>query len=168
VYKSIKSTTIENGIKRALSTGDFGINKINVRVGVAQVLNRMTYASILSHLRRINTPVEKSGKMVPPRKLAPSSWGFLCPVETPEGPTVGVVKNLSVMTHITIISDSSSLYDIILPQIESLDKVNRMRVNYVLNDNSKKYYDIKLPENIRIGDIITISINNINGTYIIK
>ena len=110
VYKSIKSTTIENGIKRALSTGDFGINKINVRVGVAQVLNRMTYASILSHLRRINTPVEKSGKMVPPRKLAPSSWGFLCPVETPEGPTVGVVKNLSVMTHITIISDSSSLY----------------------------------------------------------
>jgi len=133
VYKSIKSTTIENGIKRALSTGDFGINKINVRVGVAQVLNRMTYASILSHLRRINTPVEKSGKMVPPRKLAPSSWGFLCPVETPEGPTVGVVKNLSVMTHITIISDSSSLYDIILPQIESLDKVTDKTTKVFIN-----------------------------------
>ena len=121
IYKLIKSTTIENGIKRALSTGDFGIKQINVRVGVAQVLNRMTYASILSHLRRINTPVEKSGKMVPPRKLANSSWGYLCPAETPEGPTVGVVKNLSYMAHITIVPDSSSLYDIILPQIKSLE-----------------------------------------------
>jgi DNA-directed RNA polymerase II subunit RPB2 len=84
-------------------------------------------------LRRINTPVEKSGKMVPPRKLAPSSWGFLCPVETPEGPTVGVVKNLSVMTHITIISDSSSLYDIILPQIETLDKVTDKTTKVFIN-----------------------------------
>jgi len=133
VYKSIKSTTIENGIKRALSTGDFGINKINVRVGVAQVLNRMTYASILSHLRRINTPVEKSGKLVAPRKLAPSSWGFLCPVETPEGPTVGVVKNLSVMTHVTIISDSSSLYDIILPQLDPLTHVTNQTTKVFIN-----------------------------------
>ncbi len=133
VYKSIKSTTIENGIKRALSTGDFGINKVNVRVGVAQVLNRMTYASILSHLRRINTPVEKSGKMVPPRKLAPSSWGFLCPVETPEGPTVGVVKNLSVMTHVTTISDSSSLYEMIHAQIEPLSHVTETHTKVFVN-----------------------------------
>ena len=29
IYKIIKSTTIENGIKRALSTGDFGIKHVN-------------------------------------------------------------------------------------------------------------------------------------------
>ena len=28
IYKIVKSTTIENGLKRALATGDFGINKI--------------------------------------------------------------------------------------------------------------------------------------------
>jgi len=53
-------------------------------------------------LRRINTPIDKSGKLIPPRKLHASSWGYLCPAETPEGASVGVVKNLSYMTHITI------------------------------------------------------------------
>jgi len=70
IYKIIKSTTIENGLKRALSTGDFGIKNVNSnKVGVAQVLNRLTYVSSLSHLRRINTPVDKSGKLIAPRKL---------------------------------------------------------------------------------------------------
>ena len=82
IYKIIKSTTIENGIKRALSTGDFGIKHINSnKVGVAQVYNRLNYVSSLSHARRISTPTDKSGKLVPPRKLHNTSWGFLCPAE---------------------------------------------------------------------------------------
>ena len=28
IYKIVKSTTIENGLKRALSTGDFGIKNV--------------------------------------------------------------------------------------------------------------------------------------------
>ena len=58
IYKIIKSTTIENGLKRALATGDFGIKNTNSnKVGVAQVLSRLTYISSLSHLRRVNTPI---------------------------------------------------------------------------------------------------------------
>ena len=122
IYKIIKSTTIENGIKRALATGDFGIKQINSnKVGVAQVLNRLTYVSSISHLRRINTPIDKSGKLVPPRRLHNSSWGFLCPAETPEGGSVGIVKNLSYMAHITISSNSNGLYDYILPLISNID-----------------------------------------------
>jgi DNA-directed RNA polymerase II subunit RPB2 len=123
IYKIIKSTTIENGLKRALSTGDFGIKNVNSnKVGVAQVLNRLTYISSLSHLRRINTPIDKSGKLIPPRKLHNSSWGFLCPAETPEGASVGVVKNISYLTHITIPSDASSIHEYIKPYIEDFDK----------------------------------------------
>jgi DNA-directed RNA polymerase beta subunit len=82
IYKIIKSTTIENGIKRALATGDFGIKHSNSnKVGVAQVLNRLTYVSSLSHARRISTPTDKSGKLIPPRKLHNTSWGYLCPAE---------------------------------------------------------------------------------------
>lgn len=124
IYKIVKSTTIENGIKRALATGDFGIKQINSnKVGVAQVLNRLTYISSISHLRRINTPIDKSGKLVPPRRLHNSSWGFLCPAETPEGGSVGIVKNLSYMTHVTIQSNSSGLYDYILPLINIIDDI---------------------------------------------
>ena len=122
IYKIVKSTTIENGIKRALATGDFGIKQINSnKVGVAQVLNRLTYVSTLSHLRRINTPIDKSGKLIPPRRLHNSCWGMICPAETPEGGAVGVVKNLAYMAHITVPSNSSGLYDFILPQIDTID-----------------------------------------------
>jgi len=79
IYKIMKSTTIENGITRALSTGDFSIKQANsTKVGVAQVLNRLTYMSSMSHLRRINTPLEKSGELIAPRKLHNTTWGFLC------------------------------------------------------------------------------------------
>ena len=64
IYKIMKATTIENGINRALSTGDFSIKQANSnKVGVAQVLNRLTYVASLSHLRRVNTPLEKSGEL---------------------------------------------------------------------------------------------------------
>jgi DNA-directed RNA polymerase II subunit RPB2 len=122
IYKIVKSTTIEQGIKRALATGDFGIKQINSnKVGVAQVLNRLTYLSSLSHLRRVNTPIDKSGKLVPPRRLHNSTWGFLCPAETPEGQSIGIVKNLAYLAHITINSNSSGLYDYILPSIINID-----------------------------------------------
>ena len=121
IYKIVKSTTIENGLKRALATGDFGIKHTNSnKVGVAQVLNRLTYISSLSHLRRINTPIDKSGKLIPPRKLHATSWGFLCPAETPEGGSVGVVKNLSYMTHVTIPCNSTALYEFVAPHLREL------------------------------------------------
>jgi DNA-directed RNA polymerase II subunit RPB2 len=124
IYKIVKSTTIENGFKRALATGDFGIKHANSnKVGVAQVLSRLTYVASLSHLRRISTPTDKSGKLIPPRKLHNTSWGFLCPAETPEGASVGIVKNLAYMAHITIYSNSRSLYDYIEPHIVSIDQL---------------------------------------------
>jgi DNA-directed RNA polymerase II subunit RPB2 len=122
IYKIMKSTTIENGINRALATGDFSIKQSNSsKVGVAQVLNRLTYVSSLSHLRRINTPLEKSGELIAPRKLHNTTWGFLCPAETPEGQSIGVVKNISYMSHITIPTNSSSLYDYVLPHLLKLE-----------------------------------------------
>jgi len=125
IYKIVKSSTIENGLKRALSTGDFGIKNMNTnKVGVAQVLNRITYTGTCSHLRRINTPIDKSGKLIEPRKLHGSSWGFLCPAETPEGQSVGVVKNLSYMTNVSIYSDSTPIHDYVKQYIIRLDNYN--------------------------------------------
>ena len=130
IAKFIKSSTIESGIKRALSTGDFAVKNPNTnKVGVAQVLNRLTYISSLSHLRRINTPIDKTGKLVPPRKLHCTTWGFICPAETPEGGSVGIVKNISYMCHITIPSDSCSLYDIVHPYVTSLDNCTTVSCN---------------------------------------
>ena len=111
IYKIMKSTTIESGFKYSLATGNWGVkNQLNKsKQGVAQVLNRLTYMATLSHLRRINTPMEKNGKLIHPRKLHNTQWGIICPSETPEGSSIGLVKNLSMISTITISSDSRSI-----------------------------------------------------------
>ena len=43
--------------------------------------------------------------------------GLFVSAETPEGHSVGVVKNLSYMTHVTIPSNSAALYDFTEPYI---------------------------------------------------
>jgi DNA-directed RNA polymerase II subunit RPB2 len=124
VYKIIKYSTLDNGIRRALSTGDFAIKHSSTnRVGVAQVLNRLTYIATLSHLRRVNTPMDKGVKLVPPRKLHNSTWGFMCPAETPEGHSCGLVKNLSWLTHITQQTNSTPIYTYIDYYIDDIDSV---------------------------------------------
>ncbi|PNH03106.1 DNA-directed RNA polymerase II subunit rpb2 [Tetrabaena socialis] len=114
VYKLIKPTIIESGLKYGLATGNWGVKSSRQRQGVAQVLNRMTYLSTLSHLRRINTPIEKTGKLVQPRKLHPTQWGVICPSETPEGASVGLVKNLAMTTTITIASNALHVRQLLL------------------------------------------------------
>ena len=150
IYKIIKSNTIENGLKRALSTGDFGIKHINSnKVGVAQVLNRLTYIATLSHLRRISTPTDKSGKLIPPRKLHSTSWGFICPAECfdPETEilmwdgTVKLAKNIVIgdvlindlgnsTTVRTTCSGFKNMYDII-PEKDNFMK-HRVTDNHIL------------------------------------
>lgn len=111
--KIIKPTIVEGGIKYALATGNWGMKTNKSKQGVAQVANRMSYNSKLSHMRRVNTPIEKSGKLIQPRKLHSTQWGVVCPAETPEGASVGLVKNMAIMAGITIHTDSTHVKEII-------------------------------------------------------
>ena len=173
IYKIIKTSTIENGIKRALATGDFGIKMMNTnKVGVAQVLNRLTYVSSLSHLRRVNNPIDRTGKLVDPRKLHGSSWGFLCPAETPEGQSVGIVKNLSSLTNITGYSESNVIEKYIEPYITKLSIENTLilydkvkiflngRWLGIVNEAIELYKDLKYKKSIGLIHIYTSIIFN--------
>ncbi|KAE9452573.1 hypothetical protein C3L33_15516, partial [Rhododendron williamsianum] len=100
---AIKAKTITSGLKYSLATGNWGqANAAGTRAGVSQVLNRLTYASTLSHLRRLNSPIGREGKLAKPRQLHNSQWGMMCPAETPEGQACGLVKNLALMVYITV------------------------------------------------------------------
>ncbi|XP_051125161.1 DNA-directed RNA polymerase II subunit RPB2-like [Andrographis paniculata] len=100
---AIKAKTITSGLKYSLATGNWGqANAAGTRAGVSQVLNRLTYASTLSHLRRLNSPIGREGKLAKPRQLHNSHWGMMCPAETPEGQACGLVKNLALMVYITV------------------------------------------------------------------
>ena len=106
IHKIIKSSYLENILKGALATGNWGMKVNASKQGVSQVLNRLTYPSTISHLRRIQTPSDNTGKLIPPRKLHNTSWGYICPSETPEGQAVGIVKNLSMNCEVTLTRSS--------------------------------------------------------------
>ncbi len=49
-----------------------------------------------------------------PRALQPSQWGMLCPADTPEGESCGLVKNLALMTHVTTDDEEEPLHKLAL------------------------------------------------------
>jgi len=116
VYKIVRSVIVEGGLRSGLSTGNWGPRSNNgrngggtVRAGVAQVLNRMSYLATVSHLRRVNAPMEKTGKLVHPRMLNSTQYGVICPHETPEGQSIGLVKNLSISCSVTVAACSDEV-----------------------------------------------------------
>jgi DNA-directed RNA polymerase II subunit RPB2 len=125
IHKVIKSTNLEVGLKTCLATGNFGSAKAGgqSKNGVSQVLNRLNYISSISHLRRVSTPIEKTGKLIAPRKLHNSQWGFICPAETPEGHSVGVVKNMSTTAIVSIYSNPKTVREF----LEGQGKLRHLR-----------------------------------------
>lgn len=96
----------------------------------AQVLNRLTYASTISHLRRVNSPIGREGKLAKPRQLHNSLWGMMCPAETPEGQAVGLVKNLALMSYITVGSPSQPVLEFLEEwNTEALEEITPSVIN---------------------------------------
>jgi DNA-directed RNA polymerase II subunit RPB2 len=114
-YAAVKSTTITNGFRYALATGNWGDHKKfqQTKAGVSQVLSRYTTASALSHLRRLNTPIGREAKLPKPRQLHNTHWGMVCTAETPEGQSCGLVKNMSLMSHVTVGCEAAPVAEIL-------------------------------------------------------
>uniref|UniRef100_A0A7S3DCE0 DNA-directed RNA polymerase subunit beta n=2 Tax=Palpitomonas bilix TaxID=652834 RepID=A0A7S3DCE0_9EUKA len=122
--QTMNADTISKGMKYAIATGNWQVNRGPVRPGVSQVLNRLTYASALSHLRRLNSPIGREGKLAKPRQLHNTHWGVLCPAETPEGQACGLTKNLALMTHVSIgLSDSARISELIEEHADNLEEI---------------------------------------------
>lgn len=123
---AIKTRIITDGLKYSLATGNWGDQKKahQARAGVSQVLNRLTFASTLSHLRRLNSPIGRDGKLARPRQLHNTLWGMICPAETPEGAAVGLVKNLALMAYISVGSQPSPILEFLEEwSMENLEEV---------------------------------------------
>lgn len=139
INKIIKSTILDVCLKSSLATGSFGSGKIGgpSKIGVSQVLNRLNYTSAISHLRRISTPIEKTGKLIAPRKQHNSQFGFICPCETPEGHGVGVIKNMASTTAISIFGSPITVYAF----IQNLDKLVSLRTATIQqkHDNTRVF-----------------------------
>jgi DNA-directed RNA polymerase II subunit RPB2 len=97
----IKSMTIEQGFTTALATGNWGSNK---KKGVAQPLHRHNYLNTISYFRRIITPSPDAAasKMDKMRHIHSGQYGFIDPVESPDGEKIGIQKHLALSASVTI------------------------------------------------------------------
>ena len=116
-----KERIVESGFKKAFK-GNWGSEAHTKRIGVVQDLNRLSWNTFISHLRKINLPLDASAKVVGPRLLNSSQWGFIDPLDTPDGGNIGLHKHLSISAYIT--SGSSSI-----PIIKWLRANTPMKIN---------------------------------------
>ena len=95
-----KENDLEQGVRRAFK-GNWGSTSHTKRIGVVQDLNRLSYNSFISHLRKINLDMAAGANLIKPRLLHSSQWGMIDPVDVPDGANTGLHKHLSMTTHIT-------------------------------------------------------------------
>ena len=110
INEYFKEKILENGFKKAFK-GSWGSEEHTHRPEVIQDLNRLSYNSFISHLRKMNLPLDSSAKVVGPRLLHSSQWGIIDPVDTPDGGNVGLHKHMSLGAHITSGYSSKPIID---------------------------------------------------------
>lgn len=97
VHTLVRQDAMADRIRYAMATG----NWIAGQTGVSQLLDRVSYVSTVSHLRRVISPLSKKHPHFKARDLHGTHIGKLCPNETPEGPSCSLVKNLAVNSEVS-------------------------------------------------------------------
>jgi DNA-directed RNA polymerase II subunit RPB2 len=95
-----KERIVEKGFKKAFK-GNWGSEAHTKRIGAVQDLNRLSWNTFISQLRKVNLPLDSSAKVVGPRLLNSSQWGFIDPLDTPDGANIGLHKHMSISTYIS-------------------------------------------------------------------
>ena len=111
------STLIGKTMTRSLK-GMWGVVDEDPEQGKVQDLARISYVGFLSHLRRVNIPLDRSIKIVGPHRLHPQQFGMMCPFESPDGASIGYLKNFAMTCHVTFGCDPEPLKDILIHQLK--------------------------------------------------
>jgi len=100
---------IAQGFDYLINTGTYSSglrNEIPQTTGLSVTLERINYGRFFSFFRSVHRGKFFSEmKNTVGRKLLPQSWGFLCPVHTPDGPSCGILNHISFST-ITVFCNS--------------------------------------------------------------
>ena len=140
---------IMTGFKGRWVTGGSGgggaLGHSDEKTGALQSLSRISYLDFMSHTRRVVLNFDTGMKLTRPRQLHTSQYGFFCTNETPGGASIGITKNLSMMTMISIACDPAPVLALMLgrgwviPCSEMRNDLMRSAVPVFLNNGIVGY-----------------------------
>mgnify|MGYP001612172047 CR=1 FL=1 len=93
----IRDKLLTSRINSAMATGVW----VGGRKGLSQNMDRTNFLASLSHLNRVVSLLSSTQENFEARALHPTHWGRLCAIETPEGTSIGLRKNLALFADIT-------------------------------------------------------------------
>ncbi|MCD6434409.1 MAG: DNA-directed RNA polymerase subunit B'' [Candidatus Diapherotrites archaeon] len=108
----VRPGALAERIRFAMSTG----NWIGRATGVSKYMDRVNYLSPLTDLRKVKSPLNKHRELYEARDVHGSHWGRVCPVETPDGPQCGLVKNLALLARVTTDAPTEEIEEILKKQ----------------------------------------------------
>ena len=103
----LKERVVEIGVMKGFK-GNWGSEPHTKRIGITQDLNRLSFNGMISHLRKTNLAIDNV-KMVAPHLLHGSQWGYIDPLDTPDGGNIGLHKYMAIMAVVTPHTSRSDL-----------------------------------------------------------
>lgn len=110
---AVRSDVLTDRLMHPMATG----NWVGGRTGVSQLIDRHNYISLISHLRRVVSPLSRSQPHFEARDLHPTQWGRVCPSETPEGPNCGLVKNFAEYAEVSVGTNEDEIKKLLLTSL---------------------------------------------------
>ncbi len=110
VQTLVRPDALSDRIRYSMATG----NWIAGQTGISQLLDRTSFLSSMSHLRRIISPLSRKHPHFKARDLHGTHWGKLCPNESPEGPSCALVKNMALFNEISTGENESGVEQALL------------------------------------------------------
>ena len=176
VINQIKTSTIEQALKTALSTGIWGMNK--TKKGVAQSLQRLSWIQAISYLRRILSPSmeDSSAKITTIRFINNNQTQLLCLTgetlvlmsDMTLKPIKDINNNEQVMTvnPKTLVLESSYMWNKFSRMSDKLLKIKVLKneINatpehpFLLFENEKNIW--KSAGELKVNDLVIIVFNN--------
>ncbi|KAJ6341096.1 hypothetical protein OIU78_009299 [Salix suchowensis] len=100
------STAVESMLRSGRLATQTGLD-LQQRAGYTVQAERLNYLRFLSFFRAVHRGASfAGGRTTSVRKLLPESWGFLCPVHTPDGEPCGLLNHMTCSCRVTSYFDS--------------------------------------------------------------
>ncbi|XP_052192678.1 DNA-directed RNA polymerase I subunit 2-like [Diospyros lotus] len=100
------SSAVENMLKTGRLPTQSGLD-LQQKAGMTVQAERLNFLRFVSHFRAVHRGASFAGlRTTSVRKLLPESWGFLCPVHTPDGEPCGLLNHMTCTCRITSYYDS--------------------------------------------------------------